>query len=176
MSARPLRFRVWDERFKQWAVPTSDQGVPRLWLGSDGSFEFSSLASVTKETAVVEQFTGMVDKTGREVFEGDLCRHEAGWTAMATASWWLVDGAPNHAFTYAFTIPGTCYREDFRYVQPSQIEVVGNVHEQPDLMREERTRLDAECRNRPVSPPAPRAAWWQRFLSLSASNPSTSTP
>lgn len=70
-SSSRFKFRVWDSRFNQWALPAK-QTVPRLWLNDQGSFAVSSLSSVTEETAIIEQWTGLVDKNGKDIYEGDI--------------------------------------------------------------------------------------------------------
>ncbi len=70
---RSLRFRVWDSRFNSWALPAK-QSIPRLWLGDDGYFVISSLLSVSKETAIIEQCTEVKDINGDFLWEGDIVR------------------------------------------------------------------------------------------------------
>ena len=71
----------------------------------------------------VGQFTGQHDKNGKEIYEGDIVRHDEN----------------SECFVVVYDAPEFCYKDNsfgFRYmVYTSElITVVGNIHDNPDLM------------------------------------------
>ena len=77
---------------------------------------------VDKQT--VGQFTGLYDKNGQEVYEGDIVRYfkdELGIVKFVAGSF-IIDG-------------NTCY-ESFLELG-GKIAIVGNIYENPDLLEEE---------------------------------------
>lgn len=62
---RKLKFRVWDKSREQWA----NYGLA-LEAGEDGFLEFRG-RTLDGEDMAIQQFTGMRDKFGKDVFEGD---------------------------------------------------------------------------------------------------------
>jgi hypothetical protein len=70
MSNDRLKFRVWSEKLKRyyWEMQLTVDGdlVPSKWL------EPNSIPDLGR--IVIEQCTGLTDKNGNLIFEGDRCR------------------------------------------------------------------------------------------------------
>lgn len=81
----------------------------------------------------VGQYTGLTDKNGKKIFEGDIVRHEAfgnravvwgcKYLEMTTTGWWLCKTI----------VP---LSSDIKSLESknSEIEVIGNIHDNPELL------------------------------------------
>ena len=83
----------------------------------------------------VGQFTGLKDRHGKKIFEGDILRHKYGLTF-------------NKLYTIVFDYGAFCFKTD-RYITPlgdsefgivgsncliDDCEVIGNIHDNPELL------------------------------------------
>ena len=141
---RPIKFRAWNKETKQMIdlhkiTPLALSIQPEIAGACIGVY-------VPDHPGLeVEQFTGLLDCKGKEVFEGDrvkvtgddfFCnnsfsvdRNEKGtWDFMGHVGWsdsgyWLIEDKDNCVIAF-FEI----YSEDL------EIEVIGNIHETHDIL------------------------------------------
>lgn len=85
------------------------------------------------KTETIEQYTGLHDKNGREVYEGDIVKYGSDWGNVGTV---VYDVKFGYCIEYKIEYRNRIVRtrqEYFADIQ-SEIEVVGNVHENADLL------------------------------------------
>lgn len=114
---RQIRFRgksVIDDKFRYGDL---FQCKRSFLINDDFGHDF------TVKSYTIGQFTGLKDKTGRDVYEGDIICS----SIMATYAITYNDGAfrINQGFPVGFPI-----NHDFI----SRSEVIGNIHENPELI------------------------------------------
>lgn len=115
---REIKFRAYDKKYKRWLTSIS--------VFSDGSWygTYDTTEGYTEEDGcVLMQFTGLKDKNGKEIYEGDVVKTPAGngpieWrNGCHWICWNAKDG------TTLFDTP------------KDMIEVLGNIYENQDLLK-----------------------------------------
>jgi len=128
--SRIIKFRAWS-RIDSQMFTTEDFGDIYMGLNNDGTMEFIECESGRALDADFMQFTGLVDKNGVEIYEGDILALlgeesmlgnptvESGMITVVS----FIDGC--------FVAPGSMMT--LRSVAHSRT-VIGNIHENPELM------------------------------------------
>ena len=79
-----------------------------------------------KEEVFIMQYTGLKDKTGKEIYEGDIVEYD---DYLWTIEYSKEDGA--------FTLNSYDILENFINTDAKWVEVIGNIYENPNLLQEE---------------------------------------
>lgn len=69
---RVIKFRAWDKEKFRMSKPLPIYSPIIEW--EDGDFSMPTDFALVKDRVIWLQFTGLHDKNGREIYEGDLCR------------------------------------------------------------------------------------------------------
>lgn len=145
---REIKFRAWNNKKGEFVWPWPNA----FWiLGEITVFDMLRQLGLTIEEyykeLVVEQFTGLTDKNGKEIFEGDIVRRP-GHPCLSiiryfTDAWkeFRIMGA----FVYdIYAVPGQFYSDgvdtdlienDGKWGKCANCEVIGNIHENKDLLK-----------------------------------------
>ena len=78
-----------------------------------------------EEKYILEQYTGLKDKNGKEIYEGDVLSAEERWFKP-------IVGFENGCFVVANLGPSTSLY-DFLEKSHEDFNVIGNIHENPEL-------------------------------------------
>ena len=105
MNNDRLKFRVWNSIYNQYDYSFSLDADGRLWNGH-----------CPREAATFEQCTGLYDKNGKLIYEGDVVRFPDGFGGEV--AWW--DGL--WIYDRIGLSPLTKHIDG--------IEVIGNIHEE----------------------------------------------
>ena len=123
---RQIKFRVWNGYEMVEDVTVGKHGA--FWTSGISESDNQSLGNTTKydNYLAVMQFTGLHDKNGKEIYEGDLVKLDGSnetWEIL-----WLDAGLT------AFTLDKRGLTNSlWRF--PKTIEIIGNVFENPDLVK-----------------------------------------
>ena len=121
---REIKFRAWDKRKKEmfydWCIDP-DGG----WFGDFGEGSEDIALKYYKNGEIeVMQYTGLKDKNGKEIYEGDIVqvngRNQEVFFKDGYFGW-----GQQHTGTYSF--------DPF---ESEEIEVIGNIYENPELIKE----------------------------------------
>ena len=107
---RPIKFRAWDE--------TENEMLYDVWACPKGGW----IAGLRTGRNIM-QFTGLKDKNGKEIFEGDVVREEMNQMVYEIKS------QPSY-----FTAEERGYRFPL-YSLKYPLEIIGNIYQHPQLLR-----------------------------------------
>lgn len=113
--SRELKFRAWNGESMEYGGFAIHATVGSI-------VDIHSISSVTKKSPVM-QYTGLKDKNGKEIYEGDVVRHPYGFgNGWGEVTYW----PPMFKLQ---SDDGTCDEIGF-----DECEVIGNIYENKDLL------------------------------------------
>lgn len=125
---REIKFRAWDSSRGCYYEYTDDLFVSLSGKVFENEYdEYEDGSPVECHNGYeIEQFTGLLDKNGKEIYEGDIAKP---WGSAAVMKY-----IPTHC-RFMWTRPVTDV--EFVYDPQSTHEVIGNVHENTELLEKE---------------------------------------
>lgn len=120
---RQIKFRVWDKKAKEWIYWEEFTKNP-------GILGFILTGKTTD--SVINQFTGLLDKNGKEIYEGDIVKLDT-WAGVQQIA--FIEGA------FCLANSKGEYVGDIHYIHHAGIEqatVTGNIYSNPELLEEKK--------------------------------------
>ena len=128
---RDIKFRIWDGAKNEWLASSNKDALPYYGFALVGEVMTVQSPPVWSldEGNVIEQYTGLKDKNGTEIYDGDIIKVEG--DAEIYRVEWIYSGfglEPRYNSPLYPILGNVKLRK--------KIEVIGNVHENPELVEE----------------------------------------
>ena len=124
---RTIKFRAWDAD-AEWMVYSDKEDDSYWWeinplrvgylVGED--------EPIVKYITEIEQFTGLLDKNGKEIWEGDILKADR-WIY-----YWTVRFEQTKARFNCIVNPQGSQND---FIPVDTVEIIGNIHENTDLLK-----------------------------------------
>ena len=149
---RELKFRVWHKGRKSWL---NDQAGTHLWseyclniftgelvefITGDGvsysrdgepEFYFSGLDGIKESPYIIQQFTGLKDINGKDIYEGDILRNTKYTDITAFVRWANELEYAGWSLAQRYDDIGSL----FIYKNMENLQIIGNILETPELLK-----------------------------------------
>ena len=138
MKQRPIEFRVWDKYKKQFILNSAFDNLPKdctVDISVKMSHDFQSIGSIISKFHeenedsycpyfIFQQFTGILDKNGKKIFEGDLVKDTKNSSIIKQIVYHKLGFVAQHS-TYQM------WRD---IIYSDTYEVIGNICQNPELI------------------------------------------
>lgn len=143
--SREIKFRAWDKKRKRYAkvIQTTNQG----WKGyRDKTYITNGVMCFSKwvlSRFIIEQYTGLKDKNGKEIYEGDIVEqfvcgiHQFKGKKCGRSTIWQVRWNKKECCFELHYLNGSLFG-DSMMSDGDEYEVIGTIHENPELLEGEK--------------------------------------
>lgn len=123
-------------KFRAWHMPFGPKGPMQEMVHGEAS-SILVHAVISPDEYIVEQYTGLKDKNGKEIYEGDILawhsniyrKHDWVGLVLYRGAGFAVQES-SRSFSTPDWLETACNKD------ANIIEVVGNIHENPELLEE----------------------------------------
>ena len=133
---REIKFRVWDKELKHMHVCGTSIHDSMIFLGHNCQCVYYNLqngdGSSEKGNYILMQCTGLKDKNGKEIYEGDIVELKAENGCCNMLGKIIYDD-----YDLAFELIDEEGNQEALWYTEQELEVIGNIYDNPELLEED---------------------------------------
>ena len=126
---REIKFRAWDLKTKKMHTAENINFCGRKTV----TVQYNPVKKICLDSAILMQYTGVKDKNGVEIYEGDIIRGHTGRYQVDCVVRWSMGNC-------GFIAEPTIMERTYLCLNPGSTksyEVIGNIYENPELVSNE---------------------------------------
>ena len=127
--------RIWDDNKKEWLCQSDQERLTYYGFDITGgeTTEFQGLPKWYPDRHLIwEQSTGLKDKNSKEIYEGDIVFFFTELFDKGTGGFY---GEEEHNAVVEWFDNGFAFMDKIPFDPNIECEVIGNIHENPELLR-----------------------------------------
>ena len=139
---RELKFRAWNKKGKRWLGVNLQMSVVDGLLWWQFGYEYEIVPAEERENIELMQYTGLKDKNGKEIYEGDFLEGSESGEFGSTLSTW-VDVVVWDKEKAAFVCMDVGEGDILGLDETDSDKVIGNIYTHPEWLERIRKEFDA---------------------------------
>lgn len=131
---REHKYKAWDKKEKRWLGANLHMSVVDGLLWWQYGYECEILSAEERENIELVQYTGLKDKDGKEIYEGDIIKDYENWVGIV--EWDKKDCFFN--INYPIQNETMMFDDAFDSNPERNAEIIGNIYKNPELKGEDK--------------------------------------
>jgi len=129
---REIKFRAWSKEQQLMSIPLTIRHIAR-W--ADDSMRYFKGYGIKYDELIFLQYIGLKDRSGKEIYEGDVLQMGKEKQVIEFNSNTYADGG-GQSYYVSYHWGYHLYSQNYTVFDPEQCEIIGNIYENPELIKQ----------------------------------------